>query len=774
MNNIKFSTRYRLFIILTLLVCCQNFSQSHIRETDILANRLNSLSENKNLDIVYIQTNKDIYETEEDLWFKGYVLDSQFFFPSSRNKTLFVQLWNNKTDVVVWEEKYEINKGFVDGHIFLRDSLQPGDYILAAYSENSFFDDSNGLKAIRKLRLVRTILNKKPSVPIKKDSSIHLSIFPEGGNLISGIENNVAFKAVSKDGNPVNVSGALYENNVPILSFSSKHAGMGSFIFTPDINKKYHIRLGPKLELEHTMPTIQLAGKTLRLVRNTDYFLTFKVSKNTETKENFYLRLQQRGVVYSVQRGILQKDLLVKIPLHDMSEGFGEVTLFDKDLRPVAERLVYIKQDQKLDIGISLNKNEFNTREKAVLKLKVTDQNKKPTRAHLGISIFDGIYKNYEDSKNILTHYHLSTQLKGKLYDPAYYFDEKNKNRRSALDLLLQTQGWRRYLWNEDNLKSNNKSPKVVAKDTIEATLFSKKRKISKELFVKAFAGNNNGQAELILTDTTGKFHISPRLLKKGEKSYLYFTPLTSSQPRNRIDIRDVGFKKINEVRQKKTMSYPLAQLEEDEPLYFQSPVHSDTIIQLEETTLTAKKKKVFRDRSIGRLDSLAKLETTDFVCNRHFDIHVLNCFQHGRMEDSTKPVDGEIYEILLGENKEELDETYSKDYFFGSIRRKYIYPEFTEAYLLEKFNMRVLKGYYGKREFYNPVYDDETISDLLPDPRNTLFWDPAVTTDENGEATISFFTSDINTSFIGNIEGVGVGGLLGRRTFEFRVQKAK
>ena len=82
--------------------------------------------------------------------------------------------------------------------------------------------------------------------------------------------------------------------------------------------------------------------------------------------------------------------------------------------------------------------------------------------------------------------------------------------------------------------------------------------------------------------------------------------------------------------------------------------------------------------------------------------------------------------------------------------------------------NMWRVKGYYGKREFYKP--DEIDMQLPVPDARNTLLWAPSVVTDEKGEATVSFYCSDINTGFIGVAEGVDGTGLLGTDQCEFRV----
>jgi hypothetical protein len=82
--------------------------------------------------------------------------------------------------------------------------------------------------------------------------------------------------------------------------------------------------------------------------------------------------------------------------------------------------------------------------------------------------------------------------------------------------------------------------------------------------------------------------------------------------------------------------------------------------------------------------------------------------------------------------------------------------------------NIYRTKGYYGHREFYQS--DELDMTSSIPDMRNTLLWAPAVITDANGEAEVSFFCSDINTGFTGRIEGVGGEGLLGTAKFDFRV----
>ena len=105
----------------------------------------------------YIQTSKDIYETGEDLWFKVYLLNSSTFRPSELSKTLYLQLVKEDTKKIVWQEKYEIKDGFSNGRILLKEDIDEGNYLIEAFTANSFFADSSEFTAIRKVKVVNDI-----------------------------------------------------------------------------------------------------------------------------------------------------------------------------------------------------------------------------------------------------------------------------------------------------------------------------------------------------------------------------------------------------------------------------------------------------------------------------------------------------------------------------------------------------------------------------------------------------------------------------------------
>src|SRR5690606_18837678 len=149
--------------LISIMALALSYSSIQAQANDTIIHKivgnLHSLAENKAQDIIYVQTSKGIYETEEDLWFKAYVMDAQYLSPSPRSKTLYVQLSHEEDNRVYWQEKYEIIDGYVDGHLFLNDSLPIGDYQLATYTSNSFLRESEEFNAIRKIKVVEKVEN---------------------------------------------------------------------------------------------------------------------------------------------------------------------------------------------------------------------------------------------------------------------------------------------------------------------------------------------------------------------------------------------------------------------------------------------------------------------------------------------------------------------------------------------------------------------------------------------------------------------------------------
>lgn len=762
--------KYNLF----LSIVCITFSFKCFAQVSIDSLLVHSTMQWNDFPIesLYLQTSKDIYETGEDLWFKAYQLDAQSFGLSDKSKTLYLQMISPK-DSVVWQEKYPIENGIACGHVYIDEKLPEGDYLLQGYTRYSFFrNDTTGINFARKVKIVKNIA-QKPAPEASKDSAFRFEMFPEGGDLVADIPAKLAFKATDGRGIPVFIEGTLYQDNKPLSKLKSVHDGMGSVLFTPQSDKTYTIELSNGNN--YSLPKIHSEGMVLRLAKQDKELLSFIVSQSGSLpKQQIYLVGQIRGMVCCMAKGVLKENLKISIPTDNfLYQGIAEFTLFDASMQPIAERLVYLHPDKKLNITLTSEKDNFAIREKGTVKVKVTDADGNPVRANLGISIYDKAYHESSNPTNILTHCYLSSQIRGNIFNPIYYFDERNKGRDEGMELLLLTQGWRRYIWNVASPVCKGQpflTDEINGVQTIQSKKKVERNQGTKQLIQASGAAGNS---LFTWADSTGYFTVSTDMMKELRGGYVYLKPMLSKEFKPELSITDY-FPLIDTVRRNRSSYYPLLDL--SQMIKMQAPdmpiVSNDNTILLDEVVITRKARRLFRDKMMGRLDSLAQIElnnayvctTCNYLINYRTDYSAHHnefgrCPARGRKQ----PINGEKYGIAKFKY-------YKDNYFTVEDQQTIVYqgPLFTEEELLRMNNLWRTKGYYASREFYHP--DEIDIQTSVPDARNTLLWAPTVVTNEKGEASVSFYCSDINTGFIGIVEGVDGVGLLGNANCEFRV----
>ena len=764
-----------LLLVTMNLLCWMAYPQLPV---DYVARHLQEKTEKYPPELVYFQTNKAIYETGEDLWFKGYQLDAQSFGLSSRSRTLYLQLMNIDRDSVVWKEKYPIEEGIVSGHVYIDEELPEGDYFLKGYTRYSVYaGDSIHATPMRKVRIVKNIAKAGQTASLAPDSTFRFEMFPEGGNIVTGLPCKLAFKATDGKGGPVEVKGVLCKNGKPVVRMKSLHDGMGFLMFVPETGNEYTIMLDNGRH--YSLPRIHAKGIAMQLSQSSDKNLLFLVSQSANVPaKTVYLVGQMRGMLCCLAKGTLKERLKIQIPLNNfLYQGIAEFTLLDEAMRPICERLVYVHPEKQLHITLETDKNRYWKREKAKLHVKVTDNEGKPVRANLGLSIYDRAYRNPEDAADILSYCYLSSQIRGNIHNPAYYFDEQNEYRLEALDLLLLTQGWRRYVWADTEVADCCGHPFLTDELTGRLRLKSKKwgkeAKGNEQLIMVSGA---DGGGELIWTDATGRFSVSVAILDKFRKGYVYLKPMLDKKYKPVIDIEDY-FLALDSIGKEVPTYYPfvrLADKTDDEGESDLSILGPGNDILLETVTVIGKKGEVYRDKFIGRLDSLAQLNPAGpWVCK--CGVEYLNDWLPGythhpvgspgsKYEGTrTAPVKGKTYRLIKYEPNS-LGVWYVTDIKTITWTEEGYSPED----LLRMNNIYHTKGYYGKREFYQPDIFD--MRSPLPDARNTLLWLPNLMTDENGEAEAEFYCSDINTGFIGVVEGTDGQGLLGTGQCEFRV----
>ena len=583
---------------------------------------------------------------------------------------------------------------------------------------------------------------------------------------------------------PAKVAGRLQENGKDIAKLESVHDGMGFVFMLPRKGASYKAVLSDGREFPFA--EVVSSGLSIHLRKQTDEYLEFLLSQpKGAAAQAIKLEGKMRGGLCCMATGTLSERLKIRIPLKEFPmQGIAEFTLYNANGQPMAERLVYVHPERKLHIELNTDSAHYFTRGKGKLNVKVTDEAGNPVQAHLGLSIFDRAYQNELNPENMLSYCYLSTEIKGNIHNPAYYFDSNNKDRQAALDLLLLTQGWRRYVWEKADSAT---LADCFLSDEIRGRQIIGKKKKRKEL------GNGeqllqvsgpNTENRFVFIDSLGKFVVPTDLMLGLRGGYVYLKPMLDKDEYKPSIVVEESFYKADSLRKScqsffacMNPSLVVSDLALDYPV-----ISQDSSILLSEITVTGKKGRIFRDKMMGRLDSLAQISIgVSWVCGcksdcgtflndyKGYSHHPIGC-PGAPPKKRVPPVIGETYALIKYEPVGKKGGWNDGWIITAMDHVTYQGEEFTEEELLRMNNLWRVKGYYGTREFYQP--DELDVQSPLPDARNVLLWKPDIITDEKGEAEVEFFCSDINTNFMGVIEGTDGLGNLGTSQCEFRVLK--
>jgi hypothetical protein len=407
-------------------------------------------------DFVYILPSKEIAETGEDLFFKAYLMDRQTMALSERSQTLYLEI-RSERDSLVWSEKYPLIGGRGDGHVYIGENWPLGEYYLEGYTRSSFTSDPTEALRPRRIRVADRVSQMEAisAQAVQQDSLLRATgkhrfdLFPEGGDLVEGVTSVVAFKASYGGGYPEAVTGKVLEDGRQIADIRCLHDGMGQFVVTPLRGKSYQVLLDDGRTFP--FPAVKPDGLSMRVARNNASGIDVLISAPGRNARAFTLLAKLHGMPCSGAQGTVRGQKLVRLPAELFPvQGIVELTLADGDGRPVAERLVFVNPQQRLTITAEQDQERYGLRGQGKVRVQVTDASGQPVQAELAVSIFDKAYLYQPGHEDILSHAYLSEQIRGDIFNPTYYFDERNTDRLQALNLLLMTQGWRRYVWDNE------------------------------------------------------------------------------------------------------------------------------------------------------------------------------------------------------------------------------------------------------------------------------------------------------------------------------------
>ncbi|KOS05818.1 hypothetical protein AM493_07035 [Flavobacterium akiainvivens] len=291
------------------------------------------------------------------------------------------------------------------------------------------------------------------SIPISLNYA-DLQFLPEGGQYIVGQPANVFFIAKNEFGKPLDVSGYIQDaQGNKVADFMSFYDGMGKVAFTPQAGKSYEAVLTAPFagRQKYALPAPLKSGYSL-MVENKDKAV--EISFTAPGKSSCGLLIRNQDKVHGSFTVDLNRTPKYILPTTKYPIGAYAVSMV-VDGQIVAERLVFLNYQDGLNITLQTDKPEYKPREKVQATIITKDIDGNPVPSALSISVVDEKLLSYIDDKqhNLLTWMYFGQELKGTVHEPRFYFDAKEplEKRMQALDLLLNTHGWRRYTQQDVN-----------------------------------------------------------------------------------------------------------------------------------------------------------------------------------------------------------------------------------------------------------------------------------------------------------------------------------
>jgi hypothetical protein len=441
-------------VLLFGMVYC--FSSFFLADTprERLLSALTTYYKNYPAEKVYVQTDKSVYLSSQTIWYKMY--STSYGAPSRMSKVAYLQLLDRKGNIVVTKKLF-LSDGAAQGDIQIPDSLPSSTYELRGFTAWMLNFEELGLfhKNIVIKHFADTSAMSFSETAGPKHFRIHF--FPEGGDLVEGLASNVAFKATDEYGLPAEVSGDLKDEAGDIISrIKTVHDGMGKFELRPEPSHGYiaSIRFPDGSAQEILLPQAKPFGVIMQIAEHTKDDITLKIKYREKEKGQYQHLLlasfQNAGkvVVYPVE---LDPGLnLFEVHNKEFSTGILRLTLFDTGEIPLAERIVFIENEGFIPAELERNTVSFKPKSRSSFSVKLSNEYWKLDKTSLSVSVTDAD-RVADDTlfDNIMSSMLMSSELKGYVYNPGYYFRNSDKETQSALDLIMLTNGWRHFSWKQ-------------------------------------------------------------------------------------------------------------------------------------------------------------------------------------------------------------------------------------------------------------------------------------------------------------------------------------
>lgn len=766
---------------------------------------------------VYIHQDKSQYLPGETLWLAAYIVDATSLHPTQKSGVLYVDLVT-KTSQPVKSLTLPIEEGAAFGDILLPDDLAPGTYILSAHTHWQ-----RNFGAAYYFQREITVLSSSDTTTLTEEkllSEIELQFFPEGGELIAGISQEVAFKASDHRGKGISIQGSLVDNvGNEILTFSDTHDGMGSFTIQPEANTQLIAKISA-LDgniLEFNLPPAHSEGYSLHVdeVSNTD---SVKIAIKTtviEVPKLWMIIMNADTLIHAESFHVSDKeDYNYSLSKSQLPPGISRITIATDNGEPLAERLLFNKIRKVHNITISADKPTYGTREKVDLSLQFSaSNNENPARLSMSV-IAEELAPYHPNQENILTYLLLSSELKGTVQSPGYYFESDEQERQAALRLLMLTQGWRTFEWT-DIMES--KYPAIRFAQEQDLTLWGRLIRsngdpISKGevlLFLK-------DQYQTFITTATNAdgyfgfqgFYFTDTIQvvvqgsdSRGSRSDVEISMLSRQNPPSKSDyvlkpnlilqtaLYSDYFQAASEERFQATES-ALAGMDLREVLLQEVVIegradivepfrlHSRADVTLNRSQLPVAPSGNILESLQGRVAGLQVTrsgmnEFSAVIRGQGTPLYLLDGIpiSEGTMQ-SINQFDISRIEILKGPGSAGIYGGRAGGGVIAFFTQRGGEPEEVDPERGKHIMTHLAGGYTKTRRFYSPIHEEADAEYFdYPDWRSTIYWEPNIRLNAGTQRALSFYTADTPGSYTVIVEGITTDGQPLFQTHSFVVE---
>ncbi|NOT51345.1 MAG: hypothetical protein HOP10_08730 [Chitinophagaceae bacterium] len=753
---------------------------------------------------LYLHYDKEYYVAGETIWFKAYFYNNGK--PSGISNNLYLQFIDSKGKIIS-DTRYPIMGAVAKGSVNIPDSTAQGNYFIRAFTPAMLnFDES--------LIYKKSIFVFKPSsskATIETAQNVLVQFFPESGYLVDGIEMVTGFKATDQWGAPVEVKGIIKsDDGETITSFSSYHDGIGRVIFTPRAGKKYTAEVqtaaGPR---SYPLPEVKLSGINLDVQdeKGAKKILLSRSEKDKVKLDNLLLVAEINNQVVFENEIAFESFSSVtgKIGTEDLPSGILHFTVFSKEGLPLAERLSFIDNGEYKTTA-NMNAIKFSAEKKALNEFEVSFP--EIMQRSLSVSVTAASPFSFNDNDHIYSRFLLTGDLKGYVYNPAWYFEDQNDSTRMALDNLMITQGWSRFSW-EKVLERKFPEKKYTDQLFISVSGTVKDEK-SKEVlsggklnfFVEAEDSSSTPYEAMV--DANGQFKIDSLIFSGKSKFFYAYTDARDKQRPALVSIDTEKENPLSSLQQNVAGNSILRNIStsqnkgEIDTRYGYAQTRFNEMKELERVTVqSASKKKpvdivnekyssgVWRSGAKETLDNINEpandksLNVVDYIKNSIQQIELQNGQFVNRKNMSMMSGRKWIVGVFIDQVPSSIaqlrimrvqDVALIKFYEAGfvGVGSEFpggaiaVYTKTNEVAKPDKLNYFEYRGYAVTKEFYKPDYNSPNSKFMATDNRTTLYWDADTFTDNDTKSVkFSFFNNDFSRKFKVVVEGFDANGKL-------------